>query len=185
MKKSKRWMSMAITGAAIWALSVFAPTAAHAQTPSILSYGAKFVCGTNAPGNFVYGIYATTVNIHNPHFVPVVFKKKAVIALSQRSEPGEISPLVEEALGPDAALGVDCTDIRNLFPTKPKGFIEGFLVIQVYPASDQGDLFELDVVAAYTARHRTGTDSDTKKYDIESMDVEEVSPKTVALPLVP
>lgn len=86
-----------------------------AQT-ALLSYAAKFVCGTRTIEQAVVrGVYETSVNIHNPHLFQVAFRKKAVIALPQRSPPGKISPFRNELLLADEALGVDCVDIRNLF----------------------------------------------------------------------
>ena len=75
-----------------------------------------------APGwsdaQVVSGIYATTVNIHNPQPEAVKFRKKAVISLPQRQDPGPIAQFVEEELPPDGALGMDCRDIRTLLPCR-------------------------------------------------------------------
>lgn len=150
---------------------------------TFLAYSAKFVCGTRpldlvGGSDVVRGRYSTTINIHNPRFTPVSFRKKAVIALPQRADPGRISEFVGERLQPDGALGVDCPDIRALFGAGAglPAFIEGFLVIYIQAP------IELDVVAVYTARHRPlpGT-PDTSQYDVESIDVETVNPKRVPL----
>ena len=88
------------------ALLAFLGTSVHAQTLTLLSYAAKFVCGPrNIDSSVVRGFYETSVNIHNPHFVRVVARKKAVIALPQSSPPGPISKFVPEALGPTERLG--------------------------------------------------------------------------------
>jgi hypothetical protein len=146
-------------------------------------YSAKFVCGTQgldvpAGSNVVRGRYSTTINIHNPRFAGVNFRKKAVIARPQRARvPGPISDVVDEQLPPDGALGVDCPDIRALFGAAQPVFIEGFLVLYV-PAP-----VELDVVGVYTARHRPlAVPPDTSQYDVESIDVETFNFKRVPGP---
>ena len=54
--------------------------------PITHSYAAKFVCKErNNDKQVVQGEYRTVVNIHNPHILPVRFRKKAVIALPERS----------------------------------------------------------------------------------------------------
>jgi hypothetical protein len=144
---------------------------AQAQT-TLLSYAAKFVCGKQPrDSGVVVGLYETSVNIHNPHFKPVVARKKAVIALPQSEPPGPISQIVQETLQPDGALGVNCRDIRVLFTPVPTAFIEGFLV--VYIPRDT----PLDVTDVITARHRSGTDP-----EVESIMVYEVTPKIVTPP---
>jgi hypothetical protein len=150
------------------------------------AYSAKFVCGTqglDSPrgSNVVRGLYSTTINIHNPRGGPnqvAVFRKKAVIARPQRArEPGPISEFVVEQLPPDGALGVDCPDIRALFPGALPAFIEGFLVLYILAPQ------ELDVVGVYTARHRplggAPPPPDTSQFDVESIDVETFNPKRV------
>lgn len=158
-------------------------TATEAQAQQVLlAYSAKFVCGTrtlDAPGgsDVVRGRYSTTINIHNPHFTPVNFRKKAVIARSQRDDLGRISPFVGETLPPDGALGVDCPDIRALFGAGVvlPLHIEGFVVIY--------SQVELDVVGKYTARHRpTPGAADTGPFDVESIDIEAVTPKRITVP---
>jgi hypothetical protein len=158
------------TGIAL-ALVGLAGTGAQAQTP-LLSYAAKFVCGTRTiDSSVVTGLYETTVNIHNPQFRVVIAQKKAVIALPQSLPPGKISNLVQESFGADGALGVNCRDIRFLFVPPAPGFIEGFLVVYVPAATP------LDVVDVITARHRAGADP-----DVESINVYEVHPIAVTAP---
>jgi hypothetical protein len=147
----------------------------------ILSYAVKFVCGARgSDGQVVSGIYATTVNVHNPQPEAVKFRKKAVISLPQRQDPGPIAQFVEEELRSDGALGMDCRDIRALFPAALPGFIEGFVVIHVALPQIGGET--LDVVGVYTARHRTG-DGDPSTFDVETIDVEEVRPKRIPGPV--
>jgi hypothetical protein len=97
------------------------------------------------PGN-----YATAVNVHNFHNTEAVFGKKAVIALPERqTQRGPVSHVVQDILGADQALEVDCTDIVSLFvpagtnATLPP-FIKGFVEI-VSPV-------QLSVTAVYTAQ---------------------------------
>jgi hypothetical protein len=153
------------------ALLAFLGTSAHAQTVTLLSYAAKFVCGPrNLDSSVVRGFYETSVNIHNPHFVRVAARKKAVIALPQSSPPGPISKFVPEVLPPDGAVGVTCRDIRVLFdpPVPAATFIEGFLVVHVPRVTP------LDVTDVITARNRAGAD-----IDVESIMVLEVTPKSI------
>jgi hypothetical protein len=145
----------------------------------VLSYAVKFVCGTrNSDAQVVSGIYATTVNIHNPQRETVKFRKKAVIGLPQSRDPGPIAQFVDEELPSDGALGMDCRDIRVLFlPAALPSFIEGFVVIHVAPPPTGRET--LDVVGVYTARHRTG-DGAPSTFDVETIDVEEVRPKLIS-----
>ena len=180
MCDKQRWfLRLAIVLALVGATGLW--TAPEVQAQQVLfAYSAKFVCGTrtvDAAGgsDVVRGRYATTINIHNPRFQGVSFRKKAVLALPQRADPGRISEFVGEQLQPDGALGVDCPDIRALFGGALPLFIEGFVVIY--------SPVELDVVGVYTARHRPlpGT-PDTSQYDVESIDVETNEPKRVPVP---
>ncbi len=159
----------------IGALAIQMVTARVAYAQEILSYSAKFICGSKN-GDFIQtvaGVYGTSINIHNPQEFTVGFNKKAVIALPQRRERGKISPFVQEFLRPDEAMGVDCQDIRKLYLVPPGGFIEGFLVLRV-PTETGAPPMELDVVGVYTARQGPG--------QVETIDVEEVRPKLIMVP---
>lgn len=147
-----------------------------------IAYSAKFVCGTRPTDVLaVTGEYRSVINIHNPHYLPdqgVTFFKKAVRALPQRAPFGEISPRKQELLPPDHAIGVDCGDILNLYPTPPTfPFIEGYVVIEIPPQvqGPSGQLVapELDVSGVYTVRPRDGhegTAPDAKSLHIERYD---------------
>jgi hypothetical protein len=167
-------IALALTGMA----GMFAAKDLSAQAQERLAYSCKFVCGTRTSDvSVVRGVYETTCNIHNPHFVTAQFQKKAVIALPQSSPPGRISPFVTEVLTPDQALGVNCRDIRALFPPPAvPAFIEGFLVIYVPGTAAGMPPLELDVVGVRTARPRQGTSADVSIYDVSSIDVERVVP---------
>ncbi len=133
---------------------------ARAQPAPQYLYSVKFLCGLQTLGSNVFkppqeppvkpGNYATAVNIHNFHNADAVFVKKAVIALPERqTQRGPVSKFAQDALGPDQALEVDCTDIVNLFASPGTGatlppFIKGFVEI-VSPV-------QLSVTAVYTAQ---------------------------------
>ena len=121
-----------------------------AQAVAITQYNAKFLCGDAGPvvPRFALrpGIYATSLNIHNPNSVPVTLLKKAVLALPQGVTPQPPGEFQQEIIQSDFALGVDCLNIRALVPGGSSlPFFEGFVVIQI-PSSSA----PLDVVAVYT-----------------------------------
>jgi len=156
-------------------------------SPPFASYAAKFVCGRqDVDTDVVKGRYTTTINIHNPQVgLDVQFCKKAVIALPERSPNfGAISQVVLETLPTDRAMGVDCTDIISLFPPGPLPLhIEGFVVLEVppQPVGATAAIPVLDVVAKYTARHRTssiaGTDPVTT--DVETLEILPITPQQI------
>lgn len=182
-RKKRGVLGFGVALPVIAAMGILTPTQGQA---ALLSYSAKFVCGDVTNDNIispvVRGKYRTVINIHNPHNIPsngVEFQKKAVIALSQLSPtPGTISPLVDEALRPDAALGVTCRDICNLVAPVPcVPFIEGFLVIHVPNTATP-----LDVVTVITGRSipdGTGPVPTTTGGGVSTIDFEEVTPKTI------
>lgn len=183
----RRVLGLGVAVSLMGAMGLVTAPEAHAQLPvPYWSYSAKFVCGDGPVSPTFEGDvpvaestrYATVINIHNPsNVITMQFDKKAVIALSQRDTDGAISPFKDESLRPDAALGVDCQDIRNLFGGMP-GFIEGFLVIQVAPLfgvppdRDDHDA-PLDVVGVYTARKLGAGASGVTE------DVQEIRPKYI------
>jgi hypothetical protein len=155
--------------------------------PPFASYAAKFVCGRqDVDTDVVKGRYATTINVHNPQAtIPVQFFKKAVIALPERSPNfGPISRGVQESLPPDFAMGIDCTDIISLFPAGSlPTHIEGFVVIEVPPQGVGAApvIPLLDVVAKYTARHRTTAvaGSDPVATDVETLEILPITPQQI------
>ena len=65
--------------------------------PPFMSYAAKFVCGVQTNDvDVVRGVYATTINVHNPQAtISVTYFKKTVIALPESSKArGQISSFV-------------------------------------------------------------------------------------------
>lgn len=116
---------------------------------ALYEYSAKIVCGRQQeedPAQHAAGLYATSVNIHNPFTAPVrFFKKLALTAPPGMQQPGEILPLGEDVLNYDAALQTDCRELRQkLISTQEAPVIEGFLVIQSPTA--------LDVTSVYTTQ---------------------------------
>jgi hypothetical protein len=111
-------------------------------------YAAKLVCGIqDDPANLrlARGLYATTINVHNPNQQTAVFKKKLALTFPPAEQrPGKILPISQDTLRDDEALAVDCIDIqKRLFPTGfPTPYIEGFIVIR--------SLVSLDVTAVYS-----------------------------------
>jgi Tol biopolymer transport system component len=116
--------------------------------PQRYEYVAKVVCGVqSAPdsGLLTPGMYATTINVHNPNPADVRFFKKLALTVPPGSQkPGRILPIAEDTLAYDEAMASECGDLeRRLFPHGfPERVIEGYLVIQS-PAP-------LDVDAVYT-----------------------------------
>lgn len=140
-------------------------------------YAAKFVCGINsgrdrhAASVVLPGVYATSINVHNPQSSSVRFQKKIAVTFPGveygYEEPGEVSKFIEDKIGPDYAFSVDCGEIPREFfrdmdcrwsehdmlwegdgcisskqGPKGPGWTEGYLVIE----SEQS----LDVTAVYT-----------------------------------
>ena len=133
---------------ALLALGLGADAASGQQPPPAYQYAAKVVCGHQKDPKelrLTRGLYATTINIHNPGREPVKFFKKLALSYPpEEQRPGKVIRIAEDVLKDDEALKVDCPDLeRRLFPGGfPNGYIEGFVVIES-PAS-------LDVTAVYT-----------------------------------
>jgi hypothetical protein len=160
------------------ALSLPGIPPAHAQVtppnPPFMSYAAKFVCGTQTKDlDVVRGIYASAINVHNPQAkLTLTLYKKAVVAFPERSSVGPVSAFAQDILQPDQAIGVDCTDIRNLFgSTTLPTHIEGFLVIEIPAPNGQASAPQLDVIGKYTVRHTNTTGTDASISDANGIDV--------------
>lgn len=143
----------------------------HLTPPSAeaYEYAVKLICGLQRdPGHMrlTPGLYATTINIHNPNERQVRFFKKLALTFPPgRQRPGKILRIAHDVLGPDEALAVDCEDLqRRLFPNGlPGPYIEGFVIIQS-PES-------LDVTAVYTtaALDREGRPTIHSSIDVEQI----------------
>lgn len=140
-------------------------------------YSVKFICGTQRPKECQDepvrpGIYATEINIHNPHgcavevkkrVIPLVLKGKAIGREPRWSLPRGKDHIL---LPPDAATMDDCQRIGELLFDQPQcslGLTIGFLIIDsdralevtaVYTASDlEGRLVTLDVETIVGRHH--------------------------------
>src|SRR5205814_1986596 len=111
----------------------------------MFQYAVKFVCGKSDGKVVAPGVYFTAINVHNPTYAGIGFRKKIAIALPGE-KAGRVTRFFPARLGPDEALEIDCEDIRR-HAESPEGFLKGFVVIETE--------VELDVVAVYTA---TGAD---------------------------
>jgi hypothetical protein len=136
----------------------------------IFEYAVKFVCGKSDGTVVAPGEYWTAINVHNPAYRDVGFRKKIAIALPGE-KPGPVSEFFRAKLGPDEALEIDREDILK-HAESGDGLLKGFVVIQSH--------VELDVVAVYTAAGRDQL--------VETLHTERVPPRRleVGLPdLVP
>jgi hypothetical protein len=136
---------------------VFAAGARAQLAPPYLEYAAKFTCGVESakePDDVVAGVYASSINIHNPQArTAVSFVKKIVVALREGATPPQ--PVVlEGSLKPDLADRVDCAFIAKALRLTAPFYVEGFVVLEVPPTS-AGAQPVLDVTAKYTARAAT------------------------------
>jgi hypothetical protein len=139
------------------ACTLFVAAGARAQIlPPFVSYTAKFTCGTESTkeaDDVVSGVYASSINIHNPQAkASVTFIKKIVVANREDTTPGRIVVL-REVLKPDQADRVDCIFIKSKLGLSPMAYVEGLIVLEV-PGANR-ELF-LDVIGKYTARALTG-----------------------------
>ena len=145
---------------------VLGSASAFAQTQVRFNeYSAKFLCGAveekTAGGPVRPGFYETSINIHNPQLpvgpvpgVPfvmnVTFVKKVVLSLPEGEKPIAPSQFRRDILQSDFAEQVDCKIIRAMLgPAGTAPFIEGFVVLIVFPAP-LATPHELDVVGVYT-----------------------------------
>jgi hypothetical protein len=141
--KSKSISALRVTFVTAVAMLVAAPLFAQSTT-TYTEYAASFTCGVINPGStsIAPADYYTTINVHNPNLFtsdsPISFLKKAVLAHSEGITPTAPSAFKQDSLSNDYAEVITCNTIRNLLgsaaPSAP-GFIEGYVVIVVPPAS--------------------------------------------------
>jgi len=91
---------------------------------------------------FEPGIYLTVIDVYNSNDFAVEFSVRAVVARSQRSPQGKISPEVLVTLQPSEAIGVDCVDIGNFLGGGSQPIGNGVLEIEAP--------HNLKVIPAYT-----------------------------------
>lgn len=72
----------------------------------LFQYAVKVVLGRSSGDVVAPGEYWTAVNVHNPWYKTVYFRKKVAIALPGE-QPGRVSPFFEAKLGPDEAFEID------------------------------------------------------------------------------
>jgi hypothetical protein len=135
----------------------------------IFQYAVKVVLGKSEGEVVAPGEYWTAINVHNPTYATIKFRKKVAIGLPSE-QPGPVSRFFDAKLGPDEALEIDRRDIFQ--HVGADRFLKGFVVIECP--------IELDVVAVYTAAGREGS--------VETLHTERVAPRRleVGLPdLVP
>jgi len=150
----------AMKGLALFTCAMLLAGAAKAQLkPPYLEYAAKFTCGqeTVESDDVVRGVYASSINIHNPQAeIAVNFVKKIVVANREDTEIGRIVVL-RDILKQDQADRVDCLFIDKALQLTPAAYVEGYVVIEVPPVSTGKVQPVLDVTAKYTARPANGS----------------------------
>jgi hypothetical protein len=150
---------------------------AQGLPPPFLEYAAKFACGPVQPAlgdtDVVIGVYATSINIHNPQAQrEMQFLKKAVLANQEGTQFTPIRVFPVHFLPPDQAERVDCPMLFKLFQISPKTHIEGFVVIEIPPTTPAGTTpLTLDVVGKYSARPANG--------QVSAFDVVVYNPKQI------
>ncbi len=178
---------MTIRRSVLAAIVVLGSVSAFAQVQiRFVEYSAKFLCGVSEaarPGAAPVrpGIYETSINIHNPQLplnpLPsVTFVKKVVLALPEGEKPVPPSKFRVDKVEADFAEQVDCRIIREMLgPAGAAPFIEGFVVLIVFPAP-LATPHELDVVGVYTV--------DTLNNPAQSISLEmmPIAPRVLTLP---
>ena len=163
-----RLVTVGIMGTALTADCTVEVVGQPAEAPSF-EYAAKLICGVQRDPRdrrLAPGLYATEINVHNPHPREVRFRKKLALTYPPAEQrPGAVLPISEDGLGPDEALAVDCVDLeRRLFPNGfPTPYITGFVVIESEAS--------LDVTAVYTT---AAVDGHGRPSGHPSIDVEPV-----------
>jgi CARDB len=128
----------------------------------IFQYAVKVVLGKSEGEVTAPGEYWTAINVHNPTYMTVQFRKKIAIGLPGE-QPGPVSRFFEARLGADEALEIDRRDIFQHVGSDR--FLKGFVVIE--------SPMELDVVAVYTAAGREGF--------VETLHTERVMPRRIEM----
>ena len=160
MRRIVARMSCGLLLGLLLAAGARAQTQAVLLPPPFIEYTAKFTCGaepTSEPDDVVAGVYASSINIHNPQArLTLTFLKKIVPAPREVSGVGR--PVFSQLfrLGPDQADRVDCIFIKKALGLAAPSYVEGFVVLEVPPIVGAAPIQpELDVVAKYTARPAT------------------------------
>jgi len=131
-------------------------------------YAAKVLCGLQTDPQdlrLAPGLYATSINIHNPHDGETAFFKKLALAYPPAEQrAGAVVPIGVDSLAYDEALKTDCNELRGHVPegvAAQSSYFEGFVVVQS-PVS-------LDVTGVYST---AAVDEDGQAAGHSSIDVE-------------
>jgi hypothetical protein len=134
-------------------------------------YAVKIVCGEQKDSKNLMlagGLYATTINIHNPNDSAAIFYKKLALTYPPSEErAGKIIALGLDTLFYDQALKTDGNDIRKHYNFS--SYIEGFVIIQ--------STRSLDVSAVYSSATKSGFLR--RSYKVVSMDVENIPEREI------
>jgi hypothetical protein len=155
---------------------LFAAGARAQLAPPYVEYAAKFTCGQESAresDDVVSGLYATSINVHNPQSkLSVGFAKKIVVANREDSAIGPIVVL-RDFLKPDQADRVDCIFISKALNLTTTTYVEGFVVLEVPPVLGPTGRIQpvFDVVAKYTARSLTGNVSAESVVQIDAKSI--------------
>ncbi|MGH8249753.1 MAG: hypothetical protein ACREVI_03480 [Steroidobacteraceae bacterium] len=133
-------------------------------------YAAKLICGVQADPEdlrLAPGLYATSINIHNPHDGDIAFFKKLALAYPPAEQrAGDVIPIGVDTLAYDEALKTDCNELSGRVAdavAADTAYFEGFVVVQS-PVS-------LDVTGVYTT---AAVDESGRPAGHSSIDVEAV-----------
>lgn len=170
-------MPAALAGALVFA-TLFAAAAEAQLAPPYVEYAAKFTCGVESAketDDVVSGVYASSINIHNPQSkIAVPFVKKIVVANREDAPIGRIVVL-RDVLKPDQADRVDCPFIDKALDQSSTAYIEGFVVFEVprVAVTSVAPTVQpvLDVVGKYTARPLAGNVSSQTVVQIDGKSI--------------
>jgi hypothetical protein len=135
------------------------------EVEKTFQYAVKFICGKATSDEGVApGHYYTAINVHNPWYKKIAFKKKFAIALPLQKS-GRFTRFFDVVLGDDQALEIDCLDIfERTADISTAEFRKGFAVIE----SD----VEIDIVSVYTS-------ANFETNQIITQDIERVPPRVI------
>ena len=160
--------------AATLGISLAAPVIAQElpeQNPRYI-YAVKFLCGPSEEAfqeGAVRGVHATAINLFNPMPRDHVRIVKRVSRALPFQTPGAVSPQVEDVIGPQEAIAVECDEIRMMLPASmTTQFRDGFVSF----VADG----ELVVTAVYSARPHRG--------EVSTIDIETIEAQVIAPPLL-
>lgn len=108
----------------------------YASIDTIFEYPAKIICGLQSDPEdlrLARGGYASTINIYNPNYEPVEFRKTLVLSYPpEEQRAGERFRIGYDILNPGEALKTDCNELElNIFDNEfPEPYIEGYIVVE-------------------------------------------------------